>query len=251
MAKGKSSSGSINRMVTIIEQFIAGWAGTRTGRYPISKTGEWPAIYKIAILRGEAIARLRFFDHFIPNLNISLTEQQKINAWDSLATQSTILEDFINRVGIAHALKREAAIPEEASREILNLYFILCAAIHEQEPALLDTAINQLMAYQWKQQFQSISSEKAKKLTPEQMREKLLLILRKRFKTPVEIKESFTQEADAVNFKILFRKAASEPWKDLVSLSRPRVTTARLAAFEEAYTVEVSGDFGASAPSDR
>ena len=249
MAKGKASTRSLKYIVAMVSRFVQGWGNLHGKIYHSRNSTDWPLPYKLAILRGEAILRLRFFDIFIPSIGVIFSDEQKIAAWDSLVLKSTILEDFVNRIGIASHLKREAALSKDASDEKLNLFFMLCAAIHEQEPAVLEIAVDQLMLYQWKQQFQAIVA-KDKKLSHEQLRDKLLLRLRKQLGTSVEIKESFIQNADSVDFKILVRGSAGVPWRELVSLIRPRLATARLAAFDAAFELNGDSDLAASAQSE-
>ena len=249
MAKGKASTGSLKYIVAMVGRFVQGWGSLHGKIYHSRNSTDWPSPYKLAILRGEAILRLRFFDGFIPSMGIIFSDEQKIAAWDALVLKSTILEDFVNRIGIASHLKREAVLSKDASDEKLNLFFMLCAAIHEQEPALLEVAVDELMLYQWKQQFQGIVA-KDKKLSHEQLRDKLLLRLRKQLGTSVEIKESFVQTADSVDFKIIVRVSAGEPWRELISLIRPRLATARLAGFDAAFELDYGGNLAASAQSE-
>ena len=249
MTKGKASTGSLKYIVAMVSRFVQGWGSLHGKIYHSRNSTDWPPPYKLAILRGEAILRLRFFDGFIPSIGIIFSDEQKIAAWDSLVLKSTILEDFVNRIGIASHLKREAALSNDASDEKLNLFFMLCAAIHEQEPALLEIAVDQFMLYQWKQQFQGIVA-KDKKLSHQQLRDKLLLRLRKQLGASAEIKESFVQAVDSVDFKILARGSAGEPWRELVFIVRPRLATARQAAFDAMFDLGGSGDFSASAQSE-
>ena len=249
MAKGKASTGSLKYIVAMVGRFVQGWGSLHGKIYHSRNSTDWPSPYKLAILRGEAILRLRFFDGFIPSIGITFSDEQKIAAWNSLVLKSTILEDFVNRIGIASHLKREAVLSKDASDEKLNLFFMLCAAIHEQEPSLLEIAVDQFMLYQWKQQFQGIVA-KDKKLRHGPLRDKLLSRLRKQLGASAEIKESFVQSADAVDFKILARGSAGEPWRELVSIVRPRLVTARQAGFDAMFDLGGSGDFSASAQSE-
>ena len=195
---------------------------------------------QLAALRGEAILRLRFFDHFIRGLPIQYDAEQALALWNQLIEARGVIEDFVNRVGLAAALKQEAALPEHAAREARKLYNILCEALDREAPDLLKVGVDQLLEHQWKQQFGGRPSPpKTRKSSPAELRDNLTLALRKHYKTAAEIRESFVQSGKgegAVAFKILFRKARNEPWAELVSLTRQRLTTARMAAFAKALS---------------
>jgi hypothetical protein len=240
MAKGISSGQSLKRLVHMLNQFVLSWSEGNLRRNNGAGASDWPAPYKLAAIKGEAVLRQQFFESFIPRLPYTATADQQLQLWESLVNQSGALADFMNRIGIKSALRREAHIPNQTERETRILYCILCQALVESNAELqnnlLIVAVDQFMLHQWKQQFptQNVATKKSKH-TPEQLRETLETHLRKQHKTPVEIRESFTQtEAGEVHFKLLTRNGKSEPWEELVAATRPRVSTARNAAFATA-----------------
>lgn len=254
MSKGNSSANSLKRLVYLLNQFVLSWSEGNLRRNNSAGATVWPAPYQLAAIKGEAVLRRQFFDGFIPRPYTPDAAQQ-LQLWETLVNQSGALTDFINRIGIKAALRREAVLPEDSKDDTRMLYAILCGALSSQaERDLLVVAVDQFMLHQWRQLFPGESAvpkpRTTRKATPEALREQLTAKLRKHYKAPVEIRESFTEQPQAapsgdpasseksaateVTFKILYRKGKSEPWGTLVSLARPRVATARTAAFAAA-----------------
>ena len=143
--------------------------------------------------------RRQFFEGFIPRLPYTPDATQQLQLWETLVTQSGALTDFINRIGIKAALRREAVLPEHGKDDIRMLYAILCEALSSHaERDLLVVAVDQFMLHQWRQLFPSESTApKPRKATPEALREQLTAKLRKHYKAPVEIRESFSEQPQA------------------------------------------------------
>jgi hypothetical protein len=239
MAKGTSSSAALKRILHHAELFIATWGQSQLQKHNAPTTADWPAPYRLAILRGEATLRLRFFDHFIPSLSISLDSAQTLALWQNLVEDAGHLTDFIHRSGMQAALRRQAPIPEHAAQESRELYAMLVGAADASHPELVPIFVDQLMLHQWRQRFPNAPSHtsKTKKQTPAEQRAQLLVKLRKQHNATMELRESFTQETEhteQTTFKLLTRSRASEPWQTLIELTRPRLTTARNAAYEAA-----------------
>jgi hypothetical protein len=255
MSKGNSSANSLKRLAYLLNQFVLSWSEGNLRRNNGASATVWPAPYQLAAIKGEAVLRRQFFDGFIPRLPHTPDAAQQLQLWDTLVNQSGALTDFINRIGINAALRREAVLPEHGKDDTRMLYAIRCEALSSQaERDLLVVAVDQFMLHQWRQLFPSESAapkpRTPRTATPEALREQLTAKLRKHYKAPVEIRESFAEQPQAspsndpanpekpaatgVTFKILYRKGKNEPWDTLVSLTRPRVTTARAAAFAAA-----------------
>ena len=255
MSKGNSSANSLKRLVYLLNQFVLSWSEGNLWRNNSAGATVWPAPYQLAAIKGEAVFRRQVFEGFIPRLPYTPDAAQQVQLWESLVNQSGALTDFINRIGTKAALRREAALPEHSKDDTRMLYAILCEALSSHaERDLLVVAVDQFMLHQWRQLFPSESAtpkpRAPRKATPEALREQLTTKLRKHHKAPIEIRESFTEQPQAapnndsanpekpaateVTFKILYRKGKNEPWETLVSLTRPRVATARTAAFAAA-----------------
>ena len=124
----------------------------------------------------------------------------------------------------AKALRREAVMPllspEHARLESRKLYTVLLDALHTQAPEFLPWAAEAYFWHAWKQQFPDApaSSDGPDKTSAEVQRERLLRQLRQLRKTHgnrVALKESFSQETEAVRFGLLWRAGPHEPWKTL------------------------------------
>lgn len=254
MSKGIASANSLKRLAHEVGLFVKSWGDDYVRRHNAAGGEVWPAPYRLAAIKGEAVLRRQFFESFIPRLPHQPDASQQLALWDALVVQSGVLEDFINRIGIKAALRREAVLPEFRKDDTRMLYAIVCQAIEEwdrpEKRDLLVLAVDQLMLHQWRQSFAAHGdSQKTakKKNTPKELREQLTLQLRKKYKAPVEIRESFIEHTNTsanpeigIAFKILFRKGKNLPWETLVALTRPRVSTARLAAF--ATALKASGE---------
>ena len=124
----------------------------------------------------------------------------------------------------AKALRREAVMPllspEHARLESRKRYTVLLDALHTQAPEFLPWAAEAYFWHAWKQQFPDApaSSDGPDKTSAEVQRERLLRQLRQLRKTHgnrVALKESFSQETEAVRFGLLWRAGPHEPWKTL------------------------------------
>lgn len=241
MAKGIGSKNSLKALAHPLQQFLSGWGAhekpsapkpNATGHAPL------PAPYELAALRGEGILRDRFFNAFMPKLPVTLDASQQIATWQTLVEDGGLITAWVERLGIAKALRREALVPLNTSHEARKLYTLLLDALHTQAAELLPWAVEGYFWHCWKQQFPDAPAkpENDSKASAEVQRERLLRALRKQHGNGVELKESFTQTPEAVNFTLLWRNSLHEPWQTLHQVERPRLKTARLLAYGDALT---------------
>ena len=241
MAKGIGSKNSLKALAHPLQQFLSGWGAhekpsapkpNATGHAPL------PAPYELAALRGEGILRDRFFNAFMPKLPVTLDASQQIATWQTLVEDGGLIIAWVERLGIAKALRREALVPLNTSHEARKLYTLLLDALHTQAAELLPWAVEGYFWHCWKQQFPDAPAkpENDSKASAEVQRERLLRALRKQHGNGVELKESFTQTPEAVNFTLLWRNSLHEPWQTLHQVERPRLKTARLLAYGDALT---------------
>jgi hypothetical protein len=239
MAKGISSKNSLKALAYPLQQFISGWGVREKPSAPKPNTAgraSLPAPYELAALRGEGILRERFFGAFMQKLPVALDASQQIAAWQSLVEDGGHITAWVERLGVAKALRREAQIGVHANTESRKLYSVLLDAIQAQSSELLPWAVEGYFWHCWKQQFPSTPNKQDGEGTTDTALQhtRLLRELRKRHGNGVEIKESFVQSSEAVDFSVLWRKDQAEPWQTLHQVSRPRLKTARLAAYGEA-----------------
>ena len=241
MAKGIGSKNSLKALAHPLQQFLSGWGAhekpsapkpNATGHAPL------PAPYELAALRGEGILRDRFFNAFMAKLPVTLEPSQQIATWQTLVEDGGHITARVERLGIAKALRREALVPLNTSQEARKLYTLFLDALHTQAAELLPWAVEGYFWHCWKQQFPEAPAklENDSKASVEVQRERLLRALRKQHGNGVELKESFTQTPEAVLFSLLWRTNQHEPWHPLNQVERPRLKTARFAAYEDALS---------------
>lgn len=241
MTKGIGSKNSLKALAHPLQQFLSTWGAhekpsapkpNATGHAPL------PAPFELAALRGEGILRNRFFNAFMAKLPVTLEASQQIAAWQTLVEDGGHITAWVERLGIAKALRREALVPLNTSQEARKLYTLLLDALNAQAPELLPWAVEGYFWHCWKQQFPDAPAKRKEtsKTSAEVQRERLERTLRKQHGNGVELKESFTQTPEAVNFTLLWRTSQHVPWQHLQQVERPRLTTARLLAYSDALT---------------
>ena len=233
MSKGKASQGSLKALAYPIQKFLAGWS---TRHRPKSYgTGEIPAPYELAALKGEAILRQRFFGEFMQKIPIQFSAAQQIELWRRLIEQGGQITAWVQRLGVAKYLRREVALSESAAQESRLLYTVLLQALAEEAPELLPWAAEGFFYHVWKQQFGGKAHAPEKKATQaEVLREQLTRALRKQHGQAVTVKESYKEGGEQVQFTLLYKTKAENQWWTLLSVERPRLKTARVAAYEAA-----------------
>lgn len=235
MAKGVASPHSLKSLTHLLARFIASWGADQRP----TKSGAaqaWPAAYELAALRGEGVLRDRFFNPFMARLPVQLEANQQVELWHELVENAGHITAWVQRLGLAAALRREAVLPENAAHESRKLYVLLLDVLHQQSPKLLEQAVDGYFLHVWKQRFPSTpAAAPSKTAQTEVMRERLLRALRKNHGNAADLRESFkeqTEHANSVRFALLFKPATAQPWQELIALERPRLKTARVAAYE-------------------
>lgn len=233
MSKGKASQGSLKALAYPIQQFLAGWSMRHRPKAYVD--GQIPAPYALAALRGEAVLRQRFFGEFMQKLPIQFTAAQQIDLWLRLVEQGGQITTWVQRLGVAKYLRREVALSESAAQESRMLYTLLLQALAEEAPELLPWAVEGFFYHVWKQQFGGKPEATEQKTTQAQvLRDQLTRALRKQHGQAVTVKESYQEDGEQVQFALLYKTKAENQWCTLVSLQRPRLKTARIAAYESA-----------------
>lgn len=234
MAKGISSGNSLKALAHPLQRFLAGW-GSEQRPARAEAAAALPPVYALAVLRGEGVLRERFFQHFMQKLPIEVDATQQLDLWNTLIEDGGTITAWVQRLGIAKAVRREAIVPADLAQESRTLYALLLDALATQAPALLPNATEGYFLHCWRAQFPQTSHTVRKTTPAEVLRERLLRALRKRHSSAaVELKESFQEVNDAVTFALLFRLGHAGRWQELIKLERPRLRTARFAAYEAA-----------------
>ncbi len=250
MAKGISSKNSLKALAYPVQQFIAGWGLQERASKAAGAGDQLPAPYELAALRGEAVLRDRFFGALMEKIPVQLSPDQQIALWHSMVEEGGLVTAWAQRLGIAKALRREAVLPSHVNQDSRKLYCLLLDALAKQAPQVLPWAVEAYFWHCWRDQFPeagvgglAAGAGTSNSKDPAVLRERLLRALRKAHKETVELKESFKElEASAggggacIQFTLLVKRPSAPRWEALASAERPRLKTARLAAYEAALT---------------
>lgn len=247
MAKGIASRNSLKALAHPIQRFIAGWGAQERPSHSDGTGAILPAPYELAALRGEGILRERFFQHFMKKLPVELDAGQQITLWKELVEDGGHVTAWVQRLGIAKALRREAALPAHMTHESRKLYCLLLDTLASQAAELLSWAVEGYFWHLWRARFpESSVVTQPNATTVEVLRERLIRALRKHHREAVEVKESFREDVGQVNFVLLVKRESVGRWEERVRLERPRLKTARLAAYDEALLLVASPPLSAS-----
>jgi hypothetical protein len=237
LAKGIASKNSLKALAHPLQRYLSGW-GAQERVVPADGTGtELPAPYALASLRGEGVLRERFFGAFVAKLPVQLDADQQIALWHELVEEGGLITEWVQRLGLVKALRREAVVAVDIGKESRALYTLLLDVLRVQSPELLPWAVEAYFWHCWKARFPSAASEtgQEKKTTDAAvLRDRLTRALRRRYSEAVEVKESFIQGDDKVSFALLAKRKSVGKWEQLVSVERPRLKTARLAGYDAA-----------------
>lgn len=236
MAKGKASAFALKSIIHQVRQSLTGWAGTAQGkRYGFGVGSELPPLYQVAALRGEAILLQRFFGEIRAQTALTVDDSVWLNFWHDTVQDGGFLIDFISRVGWLALLSKSTDLPSLNAATAKLYYCLLLDQLQTHQPELVAVALDDYMLHLWRQRFPSVAAAQSALLTPsEQLKQQLKLKLRQQHHQTVELKESFVQQETQVRFSLRYRLATNLPWHTLIELERPRLKSARLAAYEQA-----------------
>jgi hypothetical protein len=234
MAKGKSSAAALKRIIHQVSLEVGAWRQNRRyGRFTVGAADSLPPLYRLAVMRGEGILLSRFFGVVLKKTGMAVDPQVWLDFWRDVVLEGGFLTDFLNRTGWLALLADSADIPELTPETARQYYALLLDALSQARPDLLDEAVDAYFLHLWRQRFPAQASPETVS-EAEQLRHKLQIRLRRKTHLPVEVRESFDQQEDKVVFRLLHRSRPDESWRELLCLERPRLKTARLAAYEQA-----------------
>ena len=235
MAKGKASSHALKNITHQLAVTIGAWQGQQTfKRWAIGANHELPPFYQIAALRGDGILLSRFFGSVLQQTRMDINPVDWLSFWQDSVVNGGFLMDLLSRIGWLQVLAASSDIPELTPHTARQYYCILLDALAQHHPHLLDNAVDDYFLHLWRQRFpvQAITSKT--QTASEQLRHKLTVQLRQLHKKPVEVKESFIEQEQQIVFSLKFRCQEYELWQTLLTLERPRLKAARIAAYEQA-----------------
>lgn len=258
----------LSRIIAPLRRHVLSGAGQRrsasqaASQYGATPLEQWPALLQVAVLRGEAVLQDRFFGIFLDQLVTRSTPEQALAYWQRFVLDGCHLQNLVQRIGLGTAAKTEAGIAITAAGG--NYKALYCALLHELNQAaqsdaadaghcarLLSLACEGFFNQLWHQQFPQEGSAPPAALVKKDLaslKQRLLVALQRRHKGPVQLRESFktltetaeateaTETTQATNEVLRFSVQAKVAghWQVLCTVDRPRLKTARLAAYEAA-----------------
>jgi hypothetical protein len=227
-----------------------------------------PALILLSSQRGEGILRAQFFGGKSGQLGDKLPHQpspeQWLDYWHRFVEKRGRIVDLVQRIGLIEAVSQETALAGKAATTTSSadeaLCFTLYTALLDQlqergETDLLNTATTKFFVLLWKQQFPQFAEQVLKQAADpanigvksgvnassniQALKDKALIRVRKTQHPQAILKESWREvgntengEETKIEFAVRMQAGRGGPWSELVTLSRPRLKTARLAAWQ-------------------
>lgn len=223
-----------------LQMFVNSWGAESVRRLGRPVGAELPAVYALAAIKGEGILRQRFFGPFLQLLEpLTLDAAQQLALWQELVEGGGHITQWVQRLGLAKALRSEAALPEALAQESRWLYCVLLCALAGEPEELMQRAVERFFWHVWISRFPTAANPTPAPHRVQTHAQRLLRALRKRYAEPVELRESFKPALAAdgkagVDFRLLIKRRSSGQWEELIALSRARLRAAKLAAYQEA-----------------
>lgn len=190
-----------------------------------------PPLYQVMAYQGQGIFLTRFFGVLRSKVGLEVSDTHWLAFYQECVLSGGFVLDLINRCHWLQVLSQGAALPAVDSKQALWLYYILVAVLAQRNPDRLALAIDDYFLHIWRQRFPADVSLTQKHDTS-QLKHKLVHRLRRLRSLPCEVKESFVQAENMVHFRLLYREDKKSAWQTLIQIERPRLKSARLAAYE-------------------
>lgn len=272
MARSKTSSSGLSVIVTPLSRFVRSWQSDGSGPSNVGVTTAHrntpPPLILLSSQRGEGILRDQFFGNKSGQLGDKLPHQpsaeQWLDYWHRFVEKRGHIVDLVQRIGLIEAVSQEtalvgkAATTTSAADEALcfTLYTALLDQLQERgETDLLNTATTKFFILLWKQQFPQFAEQVLKQAADpakigvksgvnassniQALKDKALIRVRKTQHPQAILKESWREvgntengEETKIEFAVRMQAGRGGQWSDLVTLRRPRLKTARLAAWQ-------------------
>ena len=195
-------------------------------RLPQSLDGQLPPPLEVARLCGESLLRLKFFG-LMKTLNHTDYARQ-LALWDQLVANGGYILDLVQRIELFFWLKVPAGSnPRDWA------YAAYCIFLHSLHGSgnsqLFELATGKFLYHHYLGLYPK--SATSKKIPAEQLRQRALVRLRKRWGLAAELKESFvTDDKEGVQFSLRI-KPQGEGWHTLLTEQGERLKPTRLAAY--------------------
>jgi hypothetical protein len=242
MAKGKASAHALKSILFQLQQAIVGWSATSHGkRFGFIADAPLPPLYQVSALRGEAILLGRFFGDVRQGTAADIPDQLWLEFWQQVIEEGGHLFNLISRIGWLDLLNQGATLPTLHPSTAKSYYCMLLDWLSIQAPHLLHLALDDYMLHLWRQQFPA-QAQVSGRTQVEQSRHQLEVMLRQVYQQPVALRESFQQHEDRVLFGLYLKPIDQNDWKCLLELERPRLKSARTAAYTQAMQMLKKGN---------
>lgn len=229
-------SGSTRRLRFVVEQ-LRHYITDHIARFrkPLSRRAALSADLSpplaVAFMRGEAILNLRFFS-WCESLGIGLEDPSAMWAMHQrlIADRGRIL-DLINRTGLYQAISTQVELPPLEGETAYRLYCGLLDDLDQAEKfRLLEIATDYFFLHAFRTLFPNRTLPKAEKNSVQGLKASVMSRLRKKIRAPFELKESFRQGEEEVEFHL--RLKIRNKWLSLPVVTGKRLKTTRLNAYE-------------------
>ena len=242
MAKGKASAHALKGIIFQLEQVIVGWSATSHGkRFGFAMDAALPPLYRVSALRGEAILLGRFFGEIRRGTAADIPDQLWLEFWQQVIEDGGHLFNLISRIGWLDLLSQGSTLPTLSPNTAKLYYCMLLDWLSIQAPRLLHLALDDYMLHLWRQQFPA-QAQLSGRTQSEQLRHQLESALRRFYQQPIELKESFQQFDAHVVFGLYVKPLDQTDWQCLLELERPRLKSARTAAYSQAMQMVKKGN---------
>lgn len=201
-----------------------------------------PPPLALSILRGEAILRLRFIAYF-ETVGLGLDEPARLWAlWNNLVLDRGRILDLVNRIGLIAAVSTQVQLPKQDEELAYQMY---CGLLNDlernEEYRLLEIASDYFFRHAFFSLFPNKVPETKLKMNAESLRSSVMSRLSKKLKRPFELKESFRQAEDAVEFRL--RLKLDGQWNELPVSHGKRLKPTRLDAYQQLLDALGSGSY--------
>lgn len=242
MSYGYGSTRRLRFIVGLLGQYVSGHING--SRKPLARRFDsaLPPPLALSIMRGEAILRMRFISYF-ESIGFSLDDPEHLwMLWNKLVVERGRIHDLVNRIGLIAAISTQMRLPAPDEELAYQLY---CGLIDDLERSkeyrLLEIATDYFFRHAFLSMFPNKAPEKKVARSPEGLRASVIARLRKQLKRPFELKESFYQGDEQVEFSL--RLKLDGHWSCFPSHIGKRLKPTRLGAYEHLLEALESGSF--------
>lgn len=227
--------GSTRRLRFIVDQ-LRGYVALHVAqpRKPLARAASaqtMPPALKLAVLRGEALLTTRFFA-WCEEIGFGLeAPDQALALYDKLIGNRGALVNLVNRIGLFGAVATQIALPQADNELAYKIYCGLLDDLHQTEHfRLFELATAGFFQFGFRGLFPHRPNAEKSGTDIAALRLRAQAKLRKFFRQPFELRESFSTANEQVDFHL--RIKLKDHWHHLPSHRGTRLKPTRLMAYE-------------------